>query len=80
VERLSRGEHPVWLSLHPDATTMALKECLKRGYVYVRFTNTKGGTELGVSLDKTDTRVSASDLENRSGDLRAPPLWSEYRQ
>ena len=67
VERLSTGEHPVEASLRPDKTVKALKECIDRNYVHIKFTNTKGGTELGVSLDQEATDLSKADFDNETG-------------
>ena len=52
VERLSQGNHPVEASLRPEKTVGALKECIDRGYVHIKFTGTRGGTELGVALER----------------------------
>ena len=46
VARLSAGDHPVEASLRPEKTIKALKECIDRGYVHIKFTETEGGTEL----------------------------------
>ncbi|MBE9178526.1 MbtH domain protein [Oculatella sp. LEGE 06141] len=51
VQRLSQGNHPVEVELRPQKTVSAFKACLERGNVHVRFTQTQGGTELGVRLD-----------------------------
>jgi hypothetical protein len=37
------------------------------GYVHVKFTETKGGTELGVRLDRETTDLSKADFENGKG-------------
>ena len=50
VKRLSEGVHPVELVLRPERTAEALKACLKRRYVHIKFTATRGGTELGVRI------------------------------
>ncbi len=69
VQRLSEGTHPVELSLRPVRNREALKECIKRGYVHVKFTGTRGGTELGVSLDKDSIDRSNADVENGSEEI-----------
>jgi hypothetical protein len=52
VTFLTQGEHPVEAGLDPDRRTVdALKESVERGYVYVKFLDTHGGTELGVRAD-----------------------------
>lgn len=54
VKRLSQGVHPVEVSLRPERTLDRLRECVSRGYVHIKFTDTRGGTELGVRLNKEE--------------------------
>jgi len=70
VRRLCEGDHPVEVSLHPDKSVGRLKECINRKYVLVRFTDTKGGTELGFVLDPEATDTSQADFEKGRGSLR----------
>jgi Core binding factor beta subunit len=37
------------------------------GYVLVKFTETRGGTELGFSLDRQTSDLSAADFDNGTG-------------
>jgi hypothetical protein len=37
------------------------------GYVLVKFTQTRGGTELGFSLDRNATDLSGADFDNGTG-------------
>jgi len=67
VQRLSQGNHPVEASLRPEKTVAALKESIDRGYVHIKFTNTKGGTELGVKLDPDASNFSEADFERQTG-------------
>jgi hypothetical protein len=69
VQRLSDGQHPVEVSLRPERTVKAFKECLDRGYVHIRFTKTRGGTELGFPVDRERTDVSAANFETGTGTL-----------
>jgi hypothetical protein len=69
VQRLSQGLHPVEISLRPERTVEAVKACLDRGYVHVRFTGTRGGTELGVTIDPARTDVSRADFDRATGQL-----------
>ena len=69
VQRLSEGEHPVEASLRPDKTATALKECIDRGYVHIKFTDTKGGTDLGVSLDPEASNLNEADFFNQKGQV-----------
>jgi hypothetical protein len=70
VQRLSQGEHAVEVSLRPERTVKALKDCLDRGFVHVRFTKTRGGTELGFAVDLTHSDLAGADFDAESGQLR----------
>jgi uncharacterized protein YbdZ (MbtH family) len=67
VEKLCEGDHRVEASLRPEKTAKALKDRIDMGYVHIKFTETKGGTELGVRLDRDILDLSHADFENRSG-------------
>jgi len=70
VDRLSAGEHPVEVRLRPEKTVPHLKENIDRGYVHITFTNTRGGTELGVRLDPERSNLSQANFENHTGTVR----------
>ena len=67
VSRLSQGSHPVAAGLRPEKSVQALKDAIDRGYVHVKFTNTRGGTELGVRLDAAACDLSRADFANQTG-------------
>ena len=67
ADRLSEGEHPVEIGLRPEKTAKLFKEALDRNYVHIKFTGTRGGTELGVSLDRDACDFSGADFENSRG-------------
>jgi uncharacterized protein YbdZ (MbtH family) len=56
VERLCAGSHPV------EVVGERLDEALADGYVHVRFTGTRGGTELGVRLDRERSVTAGARL------------------
>jgi hypothetical protein len=70
VRRLCEGEHPVEISLSPNKTVEALKQCIDRNYVHIRFTETKGGTELGFALNAEGTDISQADFKKGTGSVR----------
>jgi uncharacterized protein YbdZ (MbtH family) len=79
VERLARGDHPVILSLRPERTLAVFKERLDLGYIHVKFTDTRGGTELGFPIDKDALDLSSADLEHGGGTVRlSGPLTLDY--
>jgi uncharacterized protein YbdZ (MbtH family) len=67
VDRLSEGAHAVEPGLRPDKTIQAFKESLDRDYMYIKFTQTQGGTELGVRLDRERSEVSQADFSRATG-------------
>jgi uncharacterized protein YbdZ (MbtH family) len=69
VGRLSQADHPVELSLRPEKSIAVLKESLELGYVFIKFTDTKGETELGVRLNRESTDLSRADFDNQTGTI-----------
>jgi len=67
VEKLCEGDHPVEAGLRPEKTVKLFKEAIDRNYVHVKFTGTRGGTELGVRLDREASDFSKADFENGIG-------------
>ncbi len=64
---LSSGHHPVEIGLRPAKTVDLLKKAIDRGYVHVKFTDTRGGTELGVSLDPKESDLGQADFTKGTG-------------
>jgi hypothetical protein len=67
VKRLSEGSHAVEISCRPDRTVKLFKEQIDRGHVLVKFTETRGGTELGVPLDKTRSDLTQANFDAETG-------------
>lgn len=67
VDRLCEGEHPVEAGLRPERNVKLFKEAIDRDYVHIKFTDTKGGTEIGCQLDHNACSFSAADFENGKG-------------
>ena len=70
VDRLCEGDHPVEVGLRPEKTLKVLKEAIDRNYVHIKFTATRGGTELGVALDRDACDFSGADFEAATGSVR----------
>jgi hypothetical protein len=70
VQRLCERDHPVEVTLRPERTVAALKECLDRGYVHIKFTSTRGGTELGVRIDPDRSDLSSADFDQQRGRIK----------
>jgi len=69
VMRLAEGQHPVEISLRAGKTAENLKESIDRGYVLVKFTGTRGGTELGVRLDSQATDIRDANFGEGTGSV-----------
>lgn len=69
VHKLSTGNHPIEITVAPARSPKALKECIDRGYVHVKFTDTLGGTNVGVKLDREASDFNA-DFEKGTGSLK----------
>ena len=69
VKRLSEGSHPAELVLRPEKTPEALKACLERRYVHVKFTATNGGTELGMRIDDSTVELARAAIEGAVGTI-----------
>ena len=69
VKRLSEGEHKVAVT-RANGQLSELKDMIDRDFVLVKFTETRGGTELGFSLDKSRSDVDSTKLESGSGKVK----------
>jgi uncharacterized protein YbdZ (MbtH family) len=69
VERLCEGQHRVEVSLRPEKTTRLFQDAIGRSYVPIKFTETRGGTELGVRLAGEACDYSQADFEGGSGSI-----------
>jgi uncharacterized protein YbdZ (MbtH family) len=67
VDTLCEGDHPVEAGLRPEKTVKLFKEAIDRNYVHIKFTKTRGGTELGVRLDRESCDFSQADFDNGNG-------------
>ena len=67
VERLAKGSHRVTAGLQPRQSVQTLQEGIDRGYVHIKFTETKGGTELGIRLDPDTCDFRQADFANQTG-------------
>ena len=58
VQRLSSGDHPVTAG-GSNPSVEQFKQSIDREYVHIKFTGTRGGTDLGVKLDTTASQLDA---------------------
>ena len=66
VKRLSEGKHEVVIG-HRDEPYEEIKERIEDGYIHIKFTKTRGGTELGINVDLNSTNVKDLDFTKGEG-------------
>jgi len=66
VQYLAEGNHPI-IASRADNSVEKFKESISRGYVLIKFTDTQGGTELGIRLNREKTALSQADFEQGRG-------------
>ena len=66
VQRLSEGKHEVVIG-HRDEPYEEIKERIEDGYIHIKFTQTRGGTELGINVDLNSTNVKDLDFTKGEG-------------
>lgn len=67
VSRLSKGRHPIEARVYPENSVAAFKESIDRKYCHIKFTDTRGGTELGFEPDSDRSNFKDADFDNQKG-------------
>lgn len=67
VAFLCDGEHPLEAWLQPERSVYLLEDALKRGFVHVRFTDTRGGTVLGIELVHAASNLEHANFDKAEG-------------
>src|SRR5262245_31828677 len=67
VQRLARGRHRLVYSRAGSSSD--LRQAIGRNYVLLKFTETRGGTELGMSLDLPACRLDGASFEKGEGKI-----------
>lgn len=69
VDRLSTASHKVVVSTTLDDPLEDLRTSIDRGHARVKFTETRGGTELGFELEDDRSVLDEGDLEQGTGSV-----------
>lgn len=70
VQKLAKGEHKCIFRPIRDDALGELKAAIDRNYVHVKFTETRGGTELGFPLDDDHSDLSKGDFDKGEGEVK----------
>ncbi len=68
LAKLSSRVQPIVVG-GPEPSLERFREAVGRGYVHIKFTETQGGTDLGVQLDESACLIESADLQNGTGSL-----------
>jgi hypothetical protein len=67
VQRLSIGNHPITVGGPQPSREELYKRVTQLKYVFIKFTGTRGGTDLGVRVDTDATDMSQADFQKGTG-------------
>jgi uncharacterized protein YbdZ (MbtH family) len=67
VDRLCDGDYSIEVGLRADKNAKLFKKAIDGGYVHIKFTETRGGTEIGMRLNGDTSDFSAADFDNGKG-------------
>jgi hypothetical protein len=70
VSRLFQGQHEVEVRIRPNKSPDEFEQCIQRGYVHLNIADTRGGTELGIRLDKKACDLGGANFREGSGNAR----------
>jgi hypothetical protein len=67
VQRLSTGSHPVTIGGQQQTPEELRRRVEEIGIIFIEFTETRGGTDLGLNADRGACDLSGADFENGTG-------------
>lgn len=67
VERLSEGDHHVEVILRPKKSAKLFRDQINRHNVIIKFTDTNGGTEIRIALDRDARNLEDADFDGAQG-------------
>lgn len=69
IERLSIGKHPVVFEVRSKGMQEIKHRLIELKFVFVKFTSTRGGTELGINVEDNFTCLNNANLEEGIGNI-----------
>lgn len=69
VTKLLTGNHPVLIEPRTEDIN-EIKERLNQGFVFIKFTDTQGGTELGINVDSQLTCLDKGNFGTNQGTVQ----------
>lgn len=69
VFRLATGKHPVEFEKQAQSIEEINNRLVELKYVFIKFTDTRGGTELGINVDEQHTCLKDADFIKGTGHI-----------
>jgi hypothetical protein len=69
VTKLAEGDHPVVVGGSQPTLEELKRRLTEMRYVFIKFTDTRGGTDLGFQVDEEATRHEGADFEQGTGTI-----------
>jgi hypothetical protein len=69
TERLANGTHPVVVGGAKPSLEDLHRRIETTGYLSIKFTGTRGGTDLGIAVDRAACDLGSADFEQGNGIL-----------
>lgn len=69
VKQLSEGQHPIEFEPRSEKYDEIKERLVEMKFVFVKFINTMGGTELGINIDDDLTKLKNADFVNGEGNI-----------
>lgn len=69
VKRLSESEQPVIVGGPSPSAEQFINQLTNIGYAFIKFTETSGGTDLGLRIDPVNTKVQEANIEEGTGNV-----------
>jgi len=69
IEQLTKGKHPIIFEARTESYEEIQDRILKVKFVFVKFTDTVGETEIGINVDADLTDIRGADFVNKTGTI-----------
>ena len=69
VKQLSEGKHPIEFEPRTEDYTELKERLVEMKFVFVKFMDTMGETELGINIDDNLTNLEDADYTNGAGNI-----------
>ena len=69
VKRLSESAQPVIVGGPSPSAKQFINQLTNVGYAFIKFTETSGGTDLGLRIDPVNTKLEEANIDKGTGNV-----------